>query len=57
MEREDTYIKLIDQQNLIVVDSYRSTTAHRLLHCNSVSVNNTTYPICCYSAFDNTYSR
>ncbi|KAH7955783.1 hypothetical protein HPB52_003855 [Rhipicephalus sanguineus] len=56
-EKEDTYIKRRDVQNLIVVQTFRATIAHRLLQCANIIVSGTTYPIRCYNAFDNTYSR
>ncbi|KAH7951329.1 hypothetical protein HPB52_008002 [Rhipicephalus sanguineus] len=56
-EKEDTYIKRRDVQNLIVVQTFRATIAHRFLQCTNIIVSGTTYPIRCYNAFDNTYSR
>ncbi|KAH6936735.1 hypothetical protein HPB50_021022 [Hyalomma asiaticum] len=56
-EKEDNYIKRREKQNLIVVQTYRATIAHRLMNSTSIIVGSKTYQIRCYNAFDETYSR
>ncbi|KAH6937762.1 hypothetical protein HPB50_004023 [Hyalomma asiaticum] len=56
-EKEDTYIKRREKRNLIVVQTYRATIAHRLMNSTSIFVGSKTYQIRWYNAFDETYSR